>query len=85
MARVTLRLVTDPGTGERRIVVDYHLDADALAMEHEAAHRRLVERTAAPLGSAKLRRAPAGEPAAEAAPQSVDEELAAATSRTNEQ
>lgn len=43
MAEMTIRLVVDPETGARRVVVDYGSDADALPMEHEADHRALVE------------------------------------------
>jgi predicted metal-dependent phosphoesterase TrpH len=43
MAELTIRLVVDPETGARRVVVDYGSDADALPMEHEADHRALVE------------------------------------------
>lgn len=43
MADLTIRLVVDPETGARRVVVDYGSDADALPMEHEADHRALVE------------------------------------------
>ncbi len=41
MAELTIRLVVDPETGARRVVVDYGSDAEALPMEHEADHRAL--------------------------------------------
>lgn len=44
MAELTLRLETDPATGHRRVVVSFESDADALPMEHEEEHRRLVDR-----------------------------------------
>lgn len=40
---MTLRLEIDPRTRERRILVKYESDADALPVEHEEAHRRVVE------------------------------------------
>jgi hypothetical protein len=43
VAELTLRLVVDPATGRREIVVDYRSDPDALPEEHEEAHRRLAE------------------------------------------
>lgn len=42
MAELTLKLVVDPKTGKRSVVADYRSDADALPMEHEDAHKRLV-------------------------------------------
>lgn len=44
VATMTIRLQTDPRTGKKNIVVSYASDADALPMEHEEAHRRLVDR-----------------------------------------
>ncbi|MEZ4438762.1 MAG: hypothetical protein R3B72_06715 [Polyangiaceae bacterium] len=43
MAELVLRLVVDPKTGKRSLVVDYRSDADALPMEHEDAHLDLVK------------------------------------------
>ena len=43
MAELTLKLVVDPKTGKRSVVADYRSDADALPMEHEDTHRRLVQ------------------------------------------
>jgi hypothetical protein len=43
MAEVVLRLVVDPDTGQRTIVVDYHSTDDSIPVEHEAEHRRIVE------------------------------------------
>ena len=42
MAELTLRLVVDPATGRREIVVEYRSDPDALPEEHEEAHRRIA-------------------------------------------
>lgn len=44
MAELTIRLVTDPQTGKKNIVVRYRSDEDALPLEHEEEHRRLVDR-----------------------------------------
>jgi hypothetical protein len=42
VAELVLRLRTDPATGRREVVVDYHTDTDALPNEHEDEHRRLA-------------------------------------------
>ena len=42
MANVIIKLVRDGKTGKRTVVVSYESDADALPMEHEEEHRRLV-------------------------------------------
>ena len=42
MAELTIRLTIDPHTGKKNVVIDYHSDEDALPMEHEDEHRRLV-------------------------------------------
>jgi len=47
MAELTLRLIVDPVTGRREIVVGYRSDGDALPEEHEEAHRALAEAVAA--------------------------------------
>jgi hypothetical protein len=44
MAEMTIRLRCDPETGKRDIIVALDSDADALPHEHEALHRRLVEK-----------------------------------------
>ena len=43
MANVIIKLVRDGKTGKRTVVVSYESDADALPMEHEEEHRRLVD------------------------------------------
>ncbi len=43
MASVLIRLIVDPVTGKKNVVISYESDADALPMEHEADHRRIVE------------------------------------------
>jgi hypothetical protein len=44
MAEMTIRLRCDPETGKRDIIVALESDDDALPQEHEALHRRLVEK-----------------------------------------
>lgn len=43
MAEVTLRLRTDPQTGKKSVVIQYSSDTDALPMEHEADHKKIVD------------------------------------------
>ena len=43
MATLTLRLETDPATKKKNVWVKYESDSDALPMEHEEAHRKIVE------------------------------------------
>ena len=43
MAELVIQLQVDPATRRKNIVVSYRSDADALPMEHEEEHRRLVE------------------------------------------
>lgn len=43
MAELLLRLEIDPVTGKKNVVIDYGSDEDALPMEHEEDHRRLVD------------------------------------------
>jgi len=43
MAEMTIRLVTDPQTGKKDILVDLRSDADSLPHEHEQLHRQLAE------------------------------------------
>lgn len=44
MADMIIRLVIDPDTGKKNIVVKLHSDADALPHEHEQQHKALVDR-----------------------------------------
>jgi len=44
MAEMTIRLIPDPATGKKNIVVALHSDEDALPHEHEQMHRALVEK-----------------------------------------
>lgn len=43
MAELLIRLEIDPATGKKNVVIDYGSDEDALPMEHEEDHRRLVD------------------------------------------
>jgi hypothetical protein len=63
MAELLLRLEIDPVTGKKNVIIDYGSDEDALPMEHEEDHRRLVDRlieggalNAASLGKIIIRR-----------------------------
>jgi hypothetical protein len=44
VAEVTIRLVIDKATGKKDVIISYSTDADALPMEHEDEHKRLVDR-----------------------------------------
>ena len=43
MAEMTIQLRVDPATGKKNVVITYESDSDALPMEHEDEHRRLVD------------------------------------------
>jgi len=43
MGTLTLRLVIDPVTKKKNVLVKLESDADALPMEHEEQHKKLVE------------------------------------------
>jgi hypothetical protein len=44
MAEMTIRLVIDPDTGKKNIIVKLRSDEDALPQEHEQMHRALVDK-----------------------------------------
>jgi tryptophanase len=44
MAEMTIRLIPDPVTGKKNIVISLASDADAMPHEHEQAHRALVDK-----------------------------------------
>jgi len=44
MAEMTIRLIPDPTTGKKNIVISLRSDEDALPHEHEQMHRRLVDK-----------------------------------------
>ena len=41
---MTIRLLSDPVTGKKDIIVSLRSDADALPQEHEQMHKQLVEK-----------------------------------------
>lgn len=43
MAELEIRLEVDPVTRKKNVVIEYLSDDDALPMEHEDEHRRLVD------------------------------------------
>jgi predicted nuclease with RNAse H fold len=43
MATLILRLEVDPTTNKKNVWVKYESDSDALPVEHEEAHKKLVE------------------------------------------
>jgi hypothetical protein len=43
MAELIIHLEIDPETQKKNILIKYHSDEDALPMEHEEAHRALVD------------------------------------------
>ena len=68
MAKVTLRLVQDPETGKRNVIIGYEGDSGSLPMEHEADHKAIVEKLieggtldAASLGNIIIERPEKGE------------------------
>ena len=44
MAEMTIRLIPDPVTGKKNIIISYTSDEDALPIEHEQQHRLLAEK-----------------------------------------
>ena len=44
MAEVTIRLIVDPTTRKKNVVISYRSDEDALPIEHEDAHREIVDK-----------------------------------------
>jgi FtsH ternary system domain X3-analog len=44
MAEMTIRLIPDPATGKKNIIVSLRSDVDALPHEHEQMHRALVDK-----------------------------------------
>jgi hypothetical protein len=43
MATLIVRLEVDPRTQKKNVVIKYESDSDALPMEHEDQHKKLVE------------------------------------------
>jgi hypothetical protein len=44
MPEMTIRLIPDPATGKKNIIISLRGDEDALPHEHEQMHRKLVEK-----------------------------------------
>ena len=44
MAEMTIRLIPDPTTGKKNIIISLSSDADAMPHEHEQQHRALVDK-----------------------------------------
>jgi hypothetical protein len=44
MAEMTIRLIPDPSTGKKNIIISLTGDEESLPHEHEQAHRALVEK-----------------------------------------
>lgn len=44
MAEMTIRLIPDPDTGKKNIVISLKSDSDALPHEHEQQHRHLADK-----------------------------------------
>ncbi len=44
MAEMTIRLIRDPDTGKKNIIISLRSDEDALPHEHEQMHRKIVDK-----------------------------------------
>ncbi len=44
MAEMTIRLIPDPDTGKKNIIISLRSDEDALPHEHEQMHRALADK-----------------------------------------
>lgn len=44
MAEMTIRLIPDPDTGKKNIIISLKSDEDAMPHEHEQSHRALVNK-----------------------------------------
>ena len=81
MAELVIQLQVDPTTRRKNIVVSYRSDADALPMEHEEEHRRLVNALveggvvkAEELGKIEIKRESAQAVASDAAEATAEDE-----------
>ena len=43
MASLTIKLQIDPATKKKNVIIKYDSDSDALPLEHEEEHKRLVD------------------------------------------
>jgi hypothetical protein len=87
MATLTLRLEVDPETKKKNVVIKLESDSDALPMEHEEQHRRIVEQLIAggalkaqDLGRIIIERE-GGAPPLERTPEETDPERVPAANR----
>ena len=87
MAELTIRLVVDPDTGKKNVIIAYESESDAMPMEHEDEHRHLVDQlieggalSAAELGKIVVEREEKKTQAAEVASSDDLEERAAVAS-----
>jgi hypothetical protein len=71
MPEMTIRLIPDPETGKKNIIISLRGDEDALPHEHEQMHRAIVNKilnrglaTETELGTIKVEREEDKEPAA---------------------
>jgi len=76
MAELIIRLVNNPATGKKDIIIDYQSDAGAIPLEHETDHKALVEQLieggtlqATELGNIILRRDTPAQQSTPATPQ----------------
>jgi hypothetical protein len=44
MAELNIRLLIDPTTGKKNIIIEYEADSDSLPHEHEEEHRVLIDK-----------------------------------------
>jgi len=58
MPEMTIRLIPDPETGKKNIIISLRGDEDALPHEHEQMHRQLVDKV---LGASKLKAGDVGQ------------------------
>ncbi|MFM7151495.1 MAG: hypothetical protein ACKO23_16845 [Gemmataceae bacterium] len=58
MAEMTIRLIPDPTTGKKNIIISLTGDEESLPHEHEHLHRAIVDRL---LGKAKIKASEIGQ------------------------
>jgi hypothetical protein len=81
---MTIRLIPDPDTGKKNIIISLRGDEDALPHEHEQMHRALAEKVLnglgdkAEIGSIKVERIEEKEPAGPVSSGPQDQRQAAA-------
>ncbi len=88
MANLIIRLQVDPETKKRNVIIAYMSDADALPIEHEEMHRRLVDQLieggalkASELGKIIIERESETAAVEERAGEQVEEKASAAVKR----